>query len=108
MLPSATVGGTTRAYVGPSSRLDAGGITITATDHQTDATATTTAVSVGAIAGTGSNATATVSRTTEAFVGTGGYVDSGAGATTITASSPDTDAFAESKGGTGAAIVACR
>ena len=69
MLPSASVSGVTRAYVGEGTDLTAGSLSVTS-DGTLNATATTLLVNIGAWhAGGAVQATATVSGTVESFVG---------------------------------------
>ena len=73
MLPTATVSGTTRAYVREGTDLVAGSLTVragTAADRVVyEAEATSFVISVGIASGSGANAAALVIGTVEAFIG---------------------------------------
>ena len=67
-LDSATIGGATRAFVGPAATVNAQFLTIHASANE-NATADVLAIGVGVIGGTGASATATINSVTEAFAG---------------------------------------
>ena len=66
---SATIGGSTRAFVGPAATVHASALDIHANATET-AAADLTAIGVGLIGGTGANASANITSVTEAFAGT--------------------------------------
>jgi hypothetical protein len=102
MLPSATLGGATRAYIGPWTQLNAASATLTANDAVATAEGKTVVFNLSAIGGAaGTSATAHVTRTVEAFVGHNADVNLGTGTLSATATSPVTKADADSRGGGG-------
>src|SRR5205814_2333728 len=73
MLSEVDLGGTTRAYAAGQTTVTANKMDVLANDVN-HATPNTTVVSVGAVSGAGAKSITNVTRTTEAYVGTGGNI----------------------------------
>jgi hypothetical protein len=102
MLSEASVAGATSAYVGDQTTVTAKRLDVLATDTNT-ATPTTLVVGVGGITGAGAKATGTISRTTEAYIGTGADIALGTGTLNVHAISEATSA-ASATGAVGGGI----
>ena len=114
MLPSATVSGTTRAYLGEGAAVQGDSVRVDARGKEYKADAKTISVSVAGASGQGSDAAASVSGTVEAFLGAAAgtvpgpvraSISAGSGVVTVEATSSMT-ALAKADGGAGGGIVA--
>ncbi len=87
MAPSATIDGSTTAYVAGATNIVAtGGLSVLANSTAT-ANATTTIVGVGALGGTGANPSATADPDTTAYIAAGTNLFSESGGVTVSATS---------------------
>jgi hypothetical protein len=102
LMPEAQLAGSTRAYIGPWTELQAAEVILTATEPVLSKADATTAAGTGAaIAISILVADATVSRVTEAFVGHNAKLRLGSNNLTLNATTPVTTANATADGGQG-------
>jgi Ca2+-binding RTX toxin-like protein len=102
LLPTATIGGVTRAYLGSGTSLSASSLDIEATDTDTSE-ADALVVSIGALTGAGANATASDTRSTEAFIDHDTSASASMGPIALKARSTS-NSNSEARGGSGGAI----
>ncbi len=89
LLAQANIGGTTRAFATGLSSVTAGGFTIAATDATT-ASPETKVNGVGGVSGAGAISLTRITRTTEAYIGAGADISTGATSVNVTATSTTT------------------
>ena len=104
MVAMATITGSTQAYAGAGTTIEAASLSVNANSNSSQATATTTIGSVSVLGGVGANASATANGMVAAY-GASGVSITTSGNTAFQATSTNTTATATSNGGAGGAVT---